>query len=71
MKQWQRQRSVLIGNILVTGIEHPTSNPPWLPSKSETLGWRSQRFLCEVEAIGHIVGSLISCIQWLQPKRNF
>jgi integrase len=30
----------------------------------------SRRFLREVEAIRHIVGSPISCIQWLQPKRN-
>jgi hypothetical protein len=35
------------------------------------LGWRCQRFLLEVEAIRHIVGSLISCVQWLQPERNF
>jgi len=40
-------------------------------SVNPDLGWRSQRFLREVEAIRHIVGSLISCIQWLQPKRNF
>jgi hypothetical protein len=40
-------------------------------SDPKILGWRSQRFLREVEAIRHIVGSLISCIQWLQPKRNF
>ena len=39
--------------------------------RPQILGWRSQGFLREVEAIGHIVGSLIPCIQWLQPKRNF
>src|ERR1700682_896535 len=46
---------------------------PWEPGVqgAQILGWRSQRFLREVEAIRHIVGSLISCIQWLQPKRNF
>ena len=40
-------------------------------SVPQILGWWSQRFLREVEAIRHIVGSLISRIQWLQPKRNF
>jgi hypothetical protein len=40
-------------------------------SLTATLGWWGQRFLREVEAIRHTVGSLISCIQWLQPKRNF
>jgi hypothetical protein len=32
----------------------------------QILRWRSQRFLPEVEAIRHVVGSLISCIKWLQ-----
>jgi hypothetical protein len=61
------------------GFEPSTSSATDLPeadsmgarrSATQILRWRSQRFLREVEAIGHIVGSLISCIQWLQPKCN-
>ena len=33
------------------------------------LSWRCQRSLVEVETFSHIVGILISRVQWLQPKR--
>src|ERR1700737_850427 len=59
----------------LSGLRRQTSREPtpWEPGVSwpQILGRRGQRFLREIEAIRHIVGSLISCIQWLQPKRNF
>jgi hypothetical protein len=48
----------LAENLLVPGIPH------------SALGWRRQRLLLELKAIRHVVGSLISRVEWLQPKAH-